>query len=270
MVSQPLSKRAEYDADAAYFELLHDWYRSGRWRARVRGVFSEVRPYLRSHARALDVGCAIGTFAIELARVEGVSVTALDFSQTALARARANAQAEGVAGAVQFVAAEAERIALKGSAYDLVIAADVIEHLQDPDSFLAEARRLLKPGGVLVLETCNTEFRGFSFYPRLRRWADRLGLPDSANLFPMPADAAYAERYHIALRSYPRLLEMVREAGLTVVRHRPFGWWLDLRGLDRLTWFACHMLRPVYPPAAYYENTDVIIVAQRPLNGAPR
>ena len=38
-------------------------------------------------------------------------------------------------------------------AYDLVISAQVLEHVADPQAYLADARRLLKPGGVMVLST---------------------------------------------------------------------------------------------------------------------
>ena len=45
----------------------------------------------------------------------------------------------------------AERVPLRGAAFDWVLALDVLEHLKDDAGALAEAARLLKPGGRLVL-----------------------------------------------------------------------------------------------------------------------
>jgi len=263
-----LRKRGEYDADQAYFDLLLEWQLTGRWRPRVEGILREIRRHLPRQARVLDVGCAIGTFAVELARRTDAGVVALDFSVTALRTAQQLAREARLADRVAFLAGAAEVTGLRSASFDLVIAADVIEHLVDPDAFLREVVRLLRPGGVLVLESPNTLFRQFPAYPRLRRLADRLGLQDSRFICKIPDGLDYGH-YHIALRSYPELLEMLRGAGFVVVSHRPFGWWLELRGLDRITRAACRAVRPFWPAASYYADTDVLLVARRP-SSAPR
>jgi ubiquinone/menaquinone biosynthesis C-methylase UbiE len=254
--------RKQYDGDERYFAILLDWHRTGRWRSRVDGVLQQIEPHLRPGARVLDVGCAIGTFALALARRDNVHVVALDFSMRALAIVQEVAHAEGVAARIAPVASAAEAIAFRDASFDLIVAADVLEHLVEPDAFLREAHRLLRPGGVLVLETPNTCFRNYPAYPRLRRLADRLGMPDSRIVCPVPQGESY-EHYHIAMRAYPELLAMVRRAGLAIASHRPFGWWLELRGLDRLTRMACRVLRPIWPTAGHYADTDVLVVGQR-------
>lgn len=48
------------------------------------------------------------------------------------------------------------RVDAADGSYDLVISAQVLEHVPDPGAYLAEARRLLKPGGQLILSTHGT------------------------------------------------------------------------------------------------------------------
>jgi 2-polyprenyl-3-methyl-5-hydroxy-6-metoxy-1,4-benzoquinol methylase len=262
MTPDPLYKRREYDADRPYYEILLSWHRTGLWRARIEGILREIEPYLVAHARVLDLGCAIGTFAVELAARPGLHVVGVDFSTTALAMAAEHAGASRPDRRAAFVASAAEQLGLRDGAFDVVVAADVIEHLVDPETLVREAHRVLRPGGVLVLETPNTLFRTWPAYPRLLAWSDRLGLARSRIVCDLPEGADY-NHYHLALRSYPELLAMCRRAGFEIVRHRPFGWWLELHGLDRATRAVCRMLRPLWPRAAHYADTDVLIVARR-------
>ena len=266
MSADVLRLRKTYEGDRAYYDVLLEWHRTGQWRRRVEGVLREIAPHLRPGARVLDVGCAVGTFALELARRGDLRVVALDFSTTALGMAREEARAEGLGPRIAFIAGAAELLALRGASFDLIVAADVIEHLVEPETFLREAHRLLRPGGAILLETPNTCFRNYRAYPALRRVADRLGLPDSRIVCHVPDGKSY-EHYHIAMRSYPELLAMVRRAGFVVTSHRPFGWWFKLHGLDRLTRAACWILRPFWPAADYYADTDVLVLAQRPHTG---
>ena len=76
-------------------------------------------------------------------------------------------------------------------AFDAVVSTQVLEHVPDPDSYLAEAHRLLRPGGTLVLST-----HGIYWYhpvpvdlwrwtgPGLRRQIERCGF-DVADMLPV-------------------------------------------------------------------------------------
>ncbi len=64
-------------------------------------------------------------------------------------------------GAVARIAADLERgVPLADGSADAFVALDVIEHLVDPAAFLAEAARVVKPGGELLLSTVNARFIG--------------------------------------------------------------------------------------------------------------
>jgi len=106
---------------------------------------------------ALDVGCGDGRGTHELASRLGPAFTwtGVDFSERAIAFARLMAED------LHFEVQDGERLAAADGAYDLVVAREVIEHVPPPDvgSFVAELRRVLRPGGVLVVTTPTTNRR---------------------------------------------------------------------------------------------------------------
>ncbi len=97
--------------------------------------------------RVVDLGCGWGTFGFALAdRV--AEVVGVDFSERSIAFCSRRLEAAPRPN-VRFVCADAGATALPGGAYDLVLAADLFEHLYPDDStrVAKEAFRLLAPGG---------------------------------------------------------------------------------------------------------------------------
>lgn len=97
--------------------------------------------------RVLDVGCGEGLLASELARA-GAHVVGIDVAEEPLRRARARhpeldlrlVDGEGPWG-------------LPDAGFDVVWAGEVIEHVADTAAWLSEVRRVLRPGGRLLLST---------------------------------------------------------------------------------------------------------------------
>ena len=101
--------------------------------------------------RVLDLGCGGGRHAFALLR-KGADVVALDYSAAEIESVRMFA-AMREAGEVP---ADAQAVAVRGDAYrlpfpdasfDKVVAAEVLEHLQDDGRAFAELERVLRPGG---------------------------------------------------------------------------------------------------------------------------
>jgi ubiquinone/menaquinone biosynthesis C-methylase UbiE len=97
--------------------------------------------------RALDVGCGEGRLASELARA-GVRVVGIDVAEEPLRRAREHDPALDL----RLVDADGPW-PIEDASFDAVWAGETIEHVADTAGWLSEARRVLRPGGRLLLST---------------------------------------------------------------------------------------------------------------------
>lgn len=93
--------------------------------------------------RVLDVCCGPGHLSAALAE-EGAAVEGLDFAAAMVARARQNYPA------VRFGVADAEALPYQDGAFEHVVCAFGVMHLGRPDDAIAEALRVLRPGGRYV------------------------------------------------------------------------------------------------------------------------
>ena len=98
-----------------------------------------------------DLGCGDGYLTVEASRF-AKRVIAVDRSDAALARARAMARRRRVAN-VEWKRGELEKLPLADASVDVALLSQALHHAADPGSALAEAARIVKPGGrVLLLE----------------------------------------------------------------------------------------------------------------------
>jgi SAM-dependent methyltransferase len=128
----------DYELQTHQAEDRHWWYR-GR-RTVLEGVIAGLA--LPEHARILDAGCGSGRNMVELAR-HG-TVTGVELSQTSVELARARSSGEVIAGSVL-------EMPLAEDSFDLAASLDVIEHLEDDLGALRELRRVVAPGGSLLV-----------------------------------------------------------------------------------------------------------------------
>jgi SAM-dependent methyltransferase len=105
--------------------------------------------------RVLDLGCRSGALTKHF--LDGNSVVGLDVDAAALEKAR-SLGIEPVQANVE------ERLPFGDESFDAVVAGELFEHLQFPDALVAEIRRVLRAGGVLVGSVPNA----FRLQSRLR------------------------------------------------------------------------------------------------------
>lgn len=112
-----------------------------------------------------DFGCGTGTLSVAIARWAR-RVWAIDQNSEALAQAKERAAREGCTN-IQFLCEDLHRLSLPSGERDLVVISQSLHHVESPEAVLAEAARLLKPGGKLVL---------LELMPHEERWVlERLG-----------------------------------------------------------------------------------------------
>jgi SAM-dependent methyltransferase len=120
--------------------------------------------------RVLDVGCGDGDLAVELAR-RGATVVGLDASPTMIAAARARAAQAGQP--VAFVPGMAQALPFAPGSFDIVAAVTILCFVTDGAPALAEATRVLRPGGASVIG----ELGRWSTWAAMRRIRAWLGAP---------------------------------------------------------------------------------------------
>lgn len=194
------------------------WYKSGVWKERILEVFSCL-PKLRDK-RVCDVGCGIGTFTIETAKRGGI-VVGLDTYTAAIQIAKSSIKRHRVEALV--VQADAYSMPFRDNVFDIVIGADIIEHLTKPTLSLQEIHRILKRSGILVITTPNAKSL---FYSLLHLNLKYLLLKNSSTrVFTSNRDRAHRYVGHCNKYACSGLIQEVERSGFKVTHIGTFNWY---------------------------------------------
>jgi len=104
-------------------------------------------------AAVLDLGCGTGVVTRAIAardRFAG-TVTGIDQSPEFIAAAERLAADDGVGDRVEFVVGDAHELDLPAARFDAAVAHTLVSHVRDPLAVLAEAARVIRPGGVVAV-----------------------------------------------------------------------------------------------------------------------
>lgn len=119
------------------------------------GYFCGVLGDLRGK-RVLEIGSGGGLMAEAYARA-GARVSGIDRSLPSLRVAGDHAGNAGLS--IDYAASVAERLPFPDAAFDAVVTADVLEHVDDVPRVIGEAARVLRPGGCFVYDTINRTWK---------------------------------------------------------------------------------------------------------------
>jgi demethylmenaquinone methyltransferase/2-methoxy-6-polyprenyl-1,4-benzoquinol methylase len=218
--------RSMFDRIAGVYDLMNTAMTAGmhhHWRERAAGL-AQLEP----GGSALDACCGTGDLTLELVARVGPDGTVIgcDFSERMLDAARAKAERRGVAS-VRFEWADALELPYSDASFDAATIGFGARNLADLDRGLAELRRVVRPGGRLViLEITQPTRPPLSAFYSL--WFDRivplLGtlagdrsayayLPESVKRFPPPR--GLAER--MAAAGFPTVRYLVLAGGIITI-----------------------------------------------------
>ena len=268
----------------------------------AHGRYLKAVPDGRRYEDVLEIGSGTGFFLLNLAQAGVVGrASCTDISPGMVAACVENGRRLGIE--VDGRVADAEALPFADDSFDLVLGHAVVHHLPDLEAAFAEAARVLRPGGRLVIagEPTLLGDRVAGWWKRGARMAVKLAatvagadrvLADGLSALPPEERRAAALEAEVDLHCFPpeRLEELARGAGFIDVRTETeeltanwFGWATRTAEAmlrpelipTRYPWFAYRTwqrlfqlderLRPYVPKGLYY---NAILSAQVPGFGA--
>ena len=179
---------------------------------------------MRPGERLLDIGCGSGWFGDRCQR-QGVAVWAMDIGRTGVAGAKARFPHAGT-----YQVGDLYFLPFVSGSFDAVVLSEVVEHLEDIDSAIAEARRVLRPGGRLLVSVPYRE----TIVDHLCIHCNQL-TPANAHLhrFDEQALAAHFQRQNLEIRKVRLMTNKLLEMGgfPRFSARWPYGVWRLTDGL---------------------------------------
>jgi demethylmenaquinone methyltransferase/2-methoxy-6-polyprenyl-1,4-benzoquinol methylase len=213
--------RAIFDSVAARYDLMNDLMSAGIHRWWKDELVGQLKP--RAGQVLLDVAGGTGDIALRaLPRLTGAAeggAVVCDVSESMLAIGRARALDQGILTGIEWVCADAERLPVADRSVDLYTVGFGLRNVTHIDRALAEARRVLKPGG---------RFLCLEFTPEITPFLQPLYDLYSFRIVPFLGRVVTGDRdaysYLVeSIRRFPRqseLAEMIAGAGLDQVKFR--------------------------------------------------
>jgi ubiquinone/menaquinone biosynthesis C-methylase UbiE len=190
-------------------------------------LLSVFKDYLRKDQRILEAGCGLAKWVIYLGR-EGYQLYGLDNCMYSLERAKA------FDGDLKLIRGTILQLPVPDNSVDTYISLGVIEHFEEgPDEALKEAYRVLRPGGVAIIETPLNNILRRLFPIKHWYWT-------SLRLFRRMRGYEYSFADYLFTTN--ELEQYIRQAGFTILETRPedfempwksIGLWLDFNFLHK-------------------------------------
>jgi len=183
---------------------------------------------LKSGQRLLDVGCGRGEIVFYAAK-HGVDALGIDYAQAAidLANEAKIKQDKEIKSRSRFMRMNAKKMSFENHTFDWVVMTDVVEHLYEHEleKVYAEAYRVLKPGGILLIHTePNRHYNDITYpyycYPISRLLVNLNHLIFGKNYPGLPHPSLLRtpmhKKMHINEATYSALMKQLSRAGFGV------------------------------------------------------
>ena len=210
--------RGVFESVASQYDLMNDLMSGGVHRLWKDAMMDWIAP--RPGQRLLDVAGGTGDIAFRfLKRAPGASAVVLDMTAEILVAGKTRADAEALAGQMEWIVGDAMALPFEDASFDVYTISFGIRNVTRIEEALSEARRVLRPGGrLMVLEFSEVP------NPLLRQIYDLY----SYNIIPPMGQAVTGDRdsyqYLVeSIRRFPRqeaFATMIRAAGFEQVKYR--------------------------------------------------
>lgn len=221
-------------------------------------VYPECFP-LTSADRVVNLGCGVGPQAV-VYKGSYKSMIGVDLNADRLEQSKVLLAEHGVENYLT-LAAPVEATGLESESFDAALAIDIIEHLPEPQKLVEEAKRLLRPGGQLLVSVP-------AMHDVYVHSVKALGRLLGKKTHSLPAGHLDA---HNAEMSVGKWRKVVENAGLKIVKTRASTLWppLHLYGVPRF-WFTNPLLHAIdrwlcNVPILKRCGQAYLIVAEKPL-----
>ena len=209
--------RGVFESVAQRYDVMNDLMSLGVHRLWKTELIDRLAP--RPSMRLIDVGGGTGDIALRFQERSGGAATVIDINIEMLAVGRDRAIDAGRLTGIDWLCGDAEALPAASSSFDACTAAFSLRNVTHPDRALAEARRVLAPGG---------RFLCLEFSPAVSGWL--AGLYDAYSFRVLPAlgqiVAGDADSYRYlaeSIRRFPdpdRFTAMIADAGFDRPSHR--------------------------------------------------
>ncbi len=163
-----VEEREHYTEKIDYYVDMHrTWCGSPFYRHYHRRFLAHLET-LPPGSLILELGCGLGHDGLELLRA-GYRVAETDVAPGQLGHALEMHGGEGFTGSSAHLLADAQHLPFADGSFDGVLMVAMLHHLPDPLAALREARRVLRPGGLVVLGTEPNTWQHTLLYPLGKR-----------------------------------------------------------------------------------------------------
>ncbi|KNC86008.1 3-demethylubiquinone-9 3-O-methyltransferase [Sphaeroforma arctica JP610] len=124
-------------------------------------VIGTIGPRALEGVQVLDVGCGGGILSENLARL-GATVTGIDAAMENISVAKLHSKGDpSLAKLLTYKHITAEDVQASGQTFDVVVASEIIEHVDDPQEFVKTCSAMVKPKGVFIASTINQTWQAY-------------------------------------------------------------------------------------------------------------